>query len=259
MRETPGMGVLDQLTDPYSRTARLVPATLVVFPLAVFGVLAVPPAVTVWGRVAALVFACGAPFVVTQVVRDLGVRVEPKLFGLWGGRPTEVMLRWSGPSTPATLSRQHELIKEKLGIDLPDAATEQADPAAAEAEYEVAVGALRERTRDDAQFGLVKRELTAYGFWRNTYAVRRFGMITCTGTAILTVVLALLGAVPLGWKQQVGFALLDAAACVAWWRIPTAEAVRRAAERYARQLLQALESLKPPEAPKPPQGQPGAS
>ncbi len=237
------MGVLQQITDRYTRFARLIPAILVLLPLTVLAVTSVPVVVTIWGKVAALVVVAGLPFVVSQVVRDRGLRVQPHLFHAWGGRPSEIMLRWRATSTKAAVARRHQLVQAHLGITLPDEAAEAADPAEADEAYAVATAALRERTRDKAMFPLVFEENITYGFRRNAYACRTAAIVICFLTAVGTVLLARFSVVPLGWKQQTALVTFDVLAAVGWFTWCTADAVRRAAEAYARQLFASLETL----------------
>lgn len=243
------MGILDQLTDKYNRVARLTPALLLSLPLIVLAILAIPAVVTVWGKLVALLAASGLLFAVSQVVRDRGWRVENALFESWGGMPTTVMLRWSSSTTTAPVRRRHQLIRKHLGIDLPDADRERADPHEADEEYSIATGVLRERTRDSARFPLVLNELTAYGFRRNLYACRPLGVAASLAAIVLTVTLPWLGIISLGWKQQALLAGFDVAWLFACLLLPRPAWVRRAAERYARQLFLSLESFDQPPTP----------
>ncbi|MCW3843529.1 hypothetical protein ONA70_25830 [Micromonospora yasonensis] len=236
------MGLLQQITDRYNRTARLLPAALAVLPLFVLAVTAIPVVVTVWTKVAALTAFC-LPFAASQVVRDRGLRIEPQLFLTWGGRPSENMLRWRAASTKSAVARRHQLVATHLGITLPDQTTEAADPAEADELYATATAALRERTRDRSRFPLVFEENIAYGFRRNAYACRLSAILICGLAALVTMALAWLSLVPLGWKQQAGLISFDALAAIGWWRLCTQAAVRRAAEKYAGQLFLSLETL----------------
>jgi len=236
------MDLLGQFTDRYSRTARLVPAVLVVLPLCVLAVTAVPVLVTVWGKVAAVVAAAGLPFVFAQVVRDRGGRAQDRLFEAWGGPPTVALLRWRTGEEPAVF-RRHQLLRSRTGVTLPTAAAEESDPARADALYRIAAAALRERTRDTARFPRVFDENIAYGFRRNTYACRTPALVVCGLTAVLTVLAARLSLVSLGWRQQLALVGFDALAALGWLFWCTEDTVRRAADTYARQLFVALEVL----------------
>jgi hypothetical protein len=237
------MDVMAQLTDDYNRKARFVPAVLVVLPVAVLAVLAVPVLVTLWSKVAALVIAAGLPFVASQVVRDRGQRAQQRLYQAWDGGPAEGMLRWRSAEPAASVARRHTLVAVHLGIDLPDTAGEAAEPEEADALYRATITALRERTRDGKTFPLVAEENIAYGFRRNAYAVRIPAIVVCALAAIATVFIAATGMLSLGWKQQTALICFDALAAAGWALWADAGAVRRAAEAYARQLLAALEIL----------------
>lgn len=55
---------------------------------------------------------------------------------------------------------------------------EQADPTAADHSYAAAVAVLREATRDTNRYPLVFAENVSYGFRRNCWAIRPFGIVT---------------------------------------------------------------------------------
>ncbi|KUL21595.1 hypothetical protein [Actinoplanes awajinensis] len=237
------MDVFQQLTDDYNRRARLVPAILVVLPIAILAVLAVPVLVTLWGKVAALLIAAGLPFVASQVVRDRGQRVQQRLYQDWQGGPAEDLLRWRSAEPRPAVARRHSLVTKHLGIELPDAAGEAAQPGEADDAYRTAVTALRERTRDAKMFPLVVEENIAYGFRRNTYACRIPAIVVCALMALVTLLVAATGLLPLGWKQQAGLVTFDVVAAAGWALWCTADAVHRAAQGYGRQLVAALEIL----------------
>ncbi|MER7441568.1 hypothetical protein [Micromonospora avicenniae] len=236
------MSVLQQLTDRYNRTARFVPAILLMLPLCVLAITAIPAAVAAWSKMAVLAAFC-LPFVVSQVVRDRGLRAEPDLYQSWGGRPSEVMLRWRSATAKTAIARRHQLVRTHLGMDLPDEAAEAADPAEADDAYAVATAALRERTRDRTRFPLVFEENISYGFRRNAYACRFPAIVICGLTAAATLALARWSLVPLGWRQQAALVGFDVLAAVGWWRWLTQDTVRRSAEKYAHQLFASLETL----------------
>lgn len=237
------MSVTEKLGARYSRLARLAPAALAVLPAVVLALTSVPFVVTTWGKITGLVVASGLPFAASQAVRDRGLRIESDLFRMWGGRPTEVMLRWRSAPSRSTVSRRHELIRKHLNITLPDEATEAHDPVEADDAYAIAVDALRERTRDATAFPLLQEENIAYGLRRNALAVRRPAIVICVLTMVAAAMLAWSGLVPLGWRQQIAFAVFALLCGAAWRMLATADAVRRAADKYAHQLFVSLETL----------------
>ncbi|MGW0504919.1 hypothetical protein [Micromonospora sp. NPDC003241] len=242
------MTLLQLVADRYNRTARFLPAVLVVVPLIVLAVTAIPVAVGIAGKVVAAATFC-LPVLVSQAVRDRGSRAEPDLFRAWGGRPSELLLRWRDAPAPAVVARRHRLVSTHLGIELPDAAAEQAGPAEADALYAVATAALRERTRDRARFPLVYEEVIGYGLRRNGSACRIPGVAVCGLAVVGTLALAYWTIVPLGWKQQAALISFDFVWAAVWLSWFTTGSVRRAAEKYAEQLFVSLETLGTAPAP----------
>jgi hypothetical protein len=236
------VNLLQLVTDRYHRTARVLPAVLVVLPAFVLAVTAVPVAVGIASKVAAVAAFC-LPVLVAQAVRDRGLRAETTLFLAWGGRPSEIQLRWRDAPDRTSVARRHRLIADHLGMELPDGAAEQDDPVEADAAYRIATGALREHTRDRSRFPLVFEELTAYGFQRNSYACRTPGIVVCALTGLVTLALAYWAVVPLGWKQQTGLIVFDLAWAAVWLWWFTTTTVRRAAEKYASQLFVSMENF----------------
>lgn len=191
----------------------------------------------------AILVASGLPFAITQVVRDRGRHVEPDLFSSWGGAPTTVMLRWSGPEPRAAVSRRHNLLSRLINIQMPTEAEEQAKPVDADAIYAIATTALRELTRDCSRFPLLQHELAAYGFRRNSFGCRGLGLAASALAATSGLLLSWSGFVPLDWKQLAALITFDCLWSLGWWCICTRDWVRRAGENYARQLFASLEIL----------------
>src|SRR4029079_10228447 len=78
--------------DQYDRNARLKPALLIVLPAALAVVVLAPDAIVGWGGGIALIVQAGGSVLLAQIVGDVGKKTEPKLFSMFGGRPTERML-----------------------------------------------------------------------------------------------------------------------------------------------------------------------
>jgi len=228
------------LLDLYNVVARWLPAFAVLAPL--LGVILILPRAEAGPAtgIVATVATLAAAAVGSLVVRDRGRRIQEGLFAVWGGRPTERLLRWRSGPPHAEISRRHELVGQVLQAVLPDARTENAQPAAADAAYRAAVTALRERTRDRSRFPLVAQENVTYGFWRNAYACRTAGIASCLVAAAAT-------AAVIAWDgpgvSRVVLLLADVAVAGGWWQVVTGDAVQRAADAYATQLFAALERL----------------
>jgi len=71
---------LEQLTDGYDRKARLYPALLLIAPLVAVITAAVSAKYSAFQAIVAGAVSCGGAFLLTQLARDSGKNIEPKLF-----------------------------------------------------------------------------------------------------------------------------------------------------------------------------------
>lgn len=190
------------------------------------------------GAIIAFVLAAGA-IVVCGLVRGLGRGLESSLWAGWGGSPTTQRLRWAGPTPKLVQRRRHELLTKLLSVALPTEAEEEADSAAADRLYDIAVAALRDLTRDGPRFALVADENAEYGFRRNCLGLRPLAIAVALLVLVVSGLLALVGAH--------GQYLLPAAASLLslgfWAVIVKPNWVHSAADRYAVRLLETVESL----------------
>jgi hypothetical protein len=228
----------------YPRRARLAPAVLATLPACVLGLFCLPAAGLSSGAVAILAGVGTLPLLAAQIARDHGRRIQAGLFRQWGGRPTELMLRWHGAGSPHVVARRHQLIAQHLGFALPDEKEELDDPERAEEQYAAAVAALRERTRDTSRFPLVMAENITYGFWRNMYASRVAAVVICGLCGVATVLLGRFTPAVLTGPQIAGLLILDVSAVIGWLVFCRPATVRRAAEAYGNQLFASLETLR---------------
>lgn len=232
--------------DTYTRRARLYPIYLLFLPVALPGVALGWEPASSWVRLAGLAVVSGLPLLAAQSGRWAGKRKEPALFAAWGGPPTTTLLRHRSSGNPIALARRHDLIGRSTGIRLPSAAEEAADPQSADAVYETAVAALRERTRSRDEFPLVFDELCNYGFRRNLWGHRKLGTTLAVGGALIALgaaVLDITGVISLSTPTALIVFVVDAISAILWARMVTEEWVRQAADAYAERLLSSAERL----------------
>ena len=238
--------------DAYDRSARLAPAYLVFSPAVVLVVVLALGSSSWWSRLGGVLAACGAPLLVAQWGRSGGRGKQPELLASWGGQPSTQLMSFSTGGSAATVEHRHELVERATGIALPDAAEEERDPAAAAERYEIAVADLRERTRDEAQFPLVMKENVAYGFRRNLWGRRRYGLAVAGLVLVVSGALALIAASGnelVSWAGAAFAAGFAALALVVWLTVVTPGWVREAAEAYATRLLETAVRLPPAHEP----------
>lgn len=230
--------------DAYERKARLYPAAVVIFPLTMLGLLlfSLPDW---WKGLITFAAAGGLHIPVMHLVRDRGSSKQSALWEAWGGPPTTALLRWTGKTNTIQQQQRHAAVARATGHSLPSSEEEAANPAEADAIYEAAVDELRGKTRGEL-FGLVQAENANYGFRRNLYGCRPFGIAVALLATAAEIVLAILG---LQDRVEVSPALMFVAAATSllwlagWVLVVTPTFVKRDADRYALALVLAATTI----------------
>jgi hypothetical protein len=248
-------GGIADLFDSYARQARLFPGLLTVFPpltvvLAWFPMLLLSNLGT---ALLTLATSCGLLYALGSLARTLGKNVEARLLKEWGGWPTTINLRFSGPLEKPTLTRYHGFLGRNVpGLTMPSEDEERGNPGAADGVYASAVKWLKEETRKG--FPLVDKENAQYGFRRNLRGMRPIGILSCVAAVVFSLV-AIVGRPPAISRE----ALLQLAsaqppaiwaaiatcvvALVGWFWIVNDGWVRQAGNQYADALLAACDRL----------------
>jgi hypothetical protein len=242
---------LNKLLDPYDLKARYLPGLLVLLPavlcLAVLYGSKSPTVVTL----GSVLTACGGPYLLASFVRTWGQHAQDRLFQLWGGQPSTILLRHRHEQLPPLTKRRYaELSASKLGIHLPTAEEEAQDPEEADQAYVAAADALRPLTNDRKTFPFVFKELVAYGFNRNAYGSRWVGLAFSLLTVAFTLEhVGMLHAASPYWTPadlEPGPATVVIVAmvfCCLWCFHFTAGTVRQSGFAYAKRLWEALEKV----------------
>lgn len=243
---------LKPVLDKYDRQARLKPALLCGAPLVASIVLLVPELGPIWGSIGGVVVYCGGSMLLIQIGRDAGKTLEVRLYQLWGGKPSASMLRHSDSRLPKqTKDRYRRFLSTVVpGLTLATAQEEERDPEQADAGYDSANRWLLENTRDHERFHLLFTENMNYGFRRTLLALRRIalgldaiGFILLIGVAIAShkrLFIDTIMALSEEWWVSIAITAAHTLLFVAYIRPCW---VRRAAERYAHQLLSSCDSI----------------
>lgn len=220
----------------YERRARLAPGLCALAPISVVILGLGANSDPVVAGVSSLLVAIGGPMVLASFVRDRGAEIEPGLYEKWGGPPTRRFLRLAGDEqASAQVAAWRAGVERATGQALPDRRAERANSAKADQALDVVVARVRTLTRDRVKHPLLFHENCNYGFWRNLRGMRWIGL-----SIAVVCQLAILVAVIAGVEVDRGVVLasmVNAAFALLWLFLPTEAAVRRASERYARQLL----------------------
>ena len=239
--------VLEYIPDEYTRRARIYPALLVALPLGLLALAIFPDGLPGWKLLSSLIVLSGGAKLLGQVGRDWGRKKQPKLFEMWGGKPTTRMLRHRDATNKVILARRHaKLHKLMPEIKIPASEDEQAHPDQADEVYESCVAFLLESTRDKKKFRLVFEENCNYGFRRNLWGMKPLG-ITTTVIGILgigVVVVAYYFQKDM-WVPRIGIAcgIGNLLLLLGWLFWFTPQWVKTTADGYAERLLAACEDL----------------
>jgi len=231
------------LGDRYYLQARVLPAVLCLLPIIVSLYVAVPSLATMFGTLGGLVATLALSLLLSRLVRNSGASKEAGLFRSWGGTPTTILLRHTDSTIdPLTKQRYHAFLANAVGVSMPSPDAERADTPAADLLYESCVRRLREMTRDHKRYPRVFDENVMYGFSRNLWAIKPWGIVVTACTLALDAIVT-----GLDWpSHEPAYAILSVsvmAYLLVWVFGISASFVRSAAWAYARALLATCEGI----------------
>jgi len=183
--------IVAKVTDPYDRQARLYPALLCLLPLLALIALLYAPNASALTGVVTIAVSCGGLFLMTNISREMGKRLEDRLYREWGGKPTTQLLRHrDGIIDSVTKRRYHAFLSTKLNFTFPDAEQEKSDPAKADEAYQSGARWLLDHTRPDdgKKVDLLFRDNVTYGFRRNALGSRPLGILIAAGCLVWVLV-----------------------------------------------------------------------
>ena len=192
---------------------------------------------------------------ISTIISNLGNKCQKKLFSIWGGAPTTVVLRYADQVLDKyTKQRYHKWLDGKIdGLNLPNLEDEVKDRDDADLKYQSAINFLREFTRDKTKYPAVYRDNVAYGFARNLLAIRLIGLFV----ALLCVVINLYFLRPVlalakvetdavilsNYLLGVGAGLASVVFVLAFLLVINNNFVKERGFRYAKTLLESCEEL----------------
>lgn len=249
--------IVAKVTDPYDRQARLYPALLALLPLFALVTLLYGPKASALTGVVTLAVSCGGLYLMTNLCRELGKRLQEKLYREWGGKPTTQLLRHSDRAIEeVTKRRYHSFLAAKINEAFPNREQEGSQPQAADETYQSGVRWLVDHTRpeDGKKFDLLFKENIAYGFRRNALGMKPIGLIIAIGSLLWVlarenvisastwriVELAALGRMP---DVAIASVVVSTVMLLAWIFFFTKSSLRTAAFTYAETLLRTCDTL----------------
>ncbi|WP_163783900.1 hypothetical protein [Myxococcus vastator] len=207
------------------------------------------PGIFTWGAgLIGLGTTCGIIVWLAHLARERGRAAEEVLFKSWGGSPTTVWLRHQSSKLDAvTKARYFAFFKKHIPKwRAPTEEDESKSLADADGYYASAVRWLLEYTRDRKRFRMVFDENVSYGFRRNLYGLKRWG-ITLAALCLVINAAFLVGSFNGFANFLPGRGLVSFGVCVttilAWSSVVRPQWVRDAAEAYAKALLACCETV----------------
>jgi hypothetical protein len=232
--------------DAYTARARLLPALLLVLPLAVTVYAWEPGNALGWNGLGGLIVASGGTILLSFIARDMGKDAEVKLFKKWGGGPSDLLLMHSGDMDPTLRDRRHAAIRTLWpDVPVPTVAEEATDRNAVYARFGAIVKLIIARSRDKARYALLFEENCNYGFRRNMFGVRWLGFSIA---AICSVALGLQLYILFSSHERLavlslGLELVNVAMLIVWPLWANEESVRRGADLYNDRLFETLDMV----------------
>ncbi|MFR9806484.1 hypothetical protein ACL02T_29970 [Pseudonocardia sp. RS010] len=232
--------------DLYNVKTRLAPAALVSAPLIALGLAAlplVPPSQRYWSLV-----SLGLLSWVALTARDKGNDAQRKLWEDWGGAPTTHRLRYRSNASEREVARRHREIEKAINAPnrLPSKNREVNEPHAADAEYIAATRRLIDKCREVGGFSLLDKENRNYGFARNLYSFKRWGIVAALlGTlgGIIALVTSIAFNVRVVGAGAAVATIIISVLMLALWRTVTPKWVKPSADAYADRLMAAAARL----------------
>ena len=244
--------------DRYTVKARIQPALYVVLPFGILLFMWMPGDSLPAGALLGIISTGGGATLISQIGRDQGRKKQPALWNSWGGAPTTRHLRFRDTPNKITLQHRRAKLERLIGYTLPSEQEESEDLAGADQKYEAGVSFLLESTRDISKFPLVFAENVNYGFRRNLWGMKPYGLLV----ALLAMICSwgyfvLYAGLPTGesWTvsvlrnpdpvfitRMIGL-VSNTLIAAGWLFIVRPQWVKIVAEAYAQRLLGTLDAL----------------
>lgn len=172
------MKQLSNVFDYYVINARIKVALFISFPAIITIIVWLPQALNWGATIVTLLVTFGCFSFFSNMISNLGNDLQIKLYKLWGGEPSTIILRHCDKTIdPYTKERLHNWLESHIdGLQLPCDKEENEDPEDADSRYASAIYFLREYTRDRKKYPLIYHDLVSYGFSRNLLAVKPLGV-----------------------------------------------------------------------------------
>lgn len=219
--------------DSYDLKARYTPALIISLPVLIMLWTCFYSEIETLSKIVGGILSAAILYFISMLVRALGKRIEPGLWGSWGGAPSTQLVSWENNRIGEGLKKQyHDMVRQDLHLPMPTNEEEQANPEKATKQIEDAFKRVKGVIRKHDQKGLWSIANAEYGFARNLYGSRWLWLI-------LSIICLIISSAFL-WKQfynlvLVGFIILclNVAGCIffSWFLLP--DYTKQVGFRYA--------------------------
>ncbi|WP_192822777.1 hypothetical protein [Rufibacter sp. LB8] len=164
--------------DNYTLKARLYPVIILFFPLVVLGIFYSIEFKNILHFLSSVGVVGALTYLFSQLGRDRGKKLEQLLWQSWGGAPSIQLMRFGNQTIDKyTKSRYHSKLLHLCSVPVhPDEVMERNNPSEADEIYKTWTKFLITKTRDESAFPLLFKENTSYGFRRNLWGLKPFGI-----------------------------------------------------------------------------------
>jgi hypothetical protein len=234
--------------DDYVIRARALPAFIVVLPVSLAFISWFWEQKLILSTLYALAILCGGAFLLSQLSRDWGKKKQDRLYTNWGGKPTIRLLRHQNNPNKVLLTLRHQKLQQLYPtINIPTREEERINPKSADEIYEYCTSQLINKTRNHQQFPLVYEENCYYGYRRNLWGMKSFGMTIA--------IISLLSMVPIIWLNDIHDSnvyapliiscVIDLVLLLIWIFRVNPDWVKIPADNYAERLLETIDLFIP--------------
>lgn len=171
--------MLKDFFNPYERQARLYPALIILLPTFVSVYCLFEDLRDLLSAAIGSVFFVGVSYYLGKLSREIGKKKQDKLIIIWDGMPSTRFLRHRDTTLDEiTKGRYHQYLNNHVpNLVIPTLQEEIDNPMNADIVYESAIKWLLNKTRDTQKYTLLFRDNISYGFVRNFWALKQWGLL----------------------------------------------------------------------------------
>jgi len=230
----------------YNLKARTYPLIIAIIPIVVVGIIYSINLQNIYQLLISLGITASLFFLMSQIGRDNGKKLEAKMWEKWSGTPTTQILRYSNDSIDKhTKKRYHTFLKDKTKIgEKLNEEFEAENKKEADNIYTSWSKFLISKTRDTTKFNLLFQENINYGFRRNLLGLKPFAITVIITLLLLCYIYSYVASnYILVFSQELIQSTVFLISCLLFWIvIVNNKWVKYVAFEYAKRLMETIEN-----------------